>query len=58
MPITIHCAATYEAGELKSQRVTATLHGLVSATVWAVEELDARIRALGEVSYDSLTAGR
>ena len=49
--ITINGAATYEAGELKSQRVKATLHGLGSATVWAVEELDATIRGVGEVSY-------
>jgi len=49
--ITIHGAASYEAGELKSQRVKATLHGLSSATVWAVEELDATIRGVGEVSY-------
>jgi hypothetical protein len=49
--ITIHGAASYEAGELKSQRVKATLHGLGNATVWAVEELDATIRGVGEVSY-------
>jgi hypothetical protein len=49
--ITINGAATYDAGELKSQRVKATLHGLGSATVWAVEELDATIRGVGEVSY-------
>jgi len=49
--VTINGAATYEAGELKSQRVKATLHGLGSATVWAVEELDAAIRGVGEVSY-------
>jgi hypothetical protein len=49
--ITINGAATYDAGELKSQRVKATLHGVGSATVWAVEELDAAIRGVGEVSY-------
>jgi len=49
--ITIYGAATYEAGELKSQRVEATLHGLGNATVWAVEELDATIHGVGEVSY-------
>jgi hypothetical protein len=49
--IMINGAATYEAGELKSQRVKATLHGLGSATVWAVEELDATIHGVGEVSY-------
>jgi hypothetical protein len=49
--ITINGAATYEAGELKSQRVKVTLHGLGNATVWAVEELDATIRGVGEVSY-------
>jgi len=49
--ITINGAATYQAGDLKSQRVKATLHGLGSATVWAVEELDATIRGVGEVSY-------
>jgi hypothetical protein len=49
--VTIYGAATYEAGELKSQRVKATLHGVGSATVWAVEELDATIRGVGEVSY-------
>jgi hypothetical protein len=49
--VAIHGAATYEAGELKSQRVKATLYGLGSATVWAVEELDATVRGVGEVSY-------
>ena len=49
--ITINGAATYEAGDLKSQRVKVTLHGLGSATVWAVEELDATIRGVGEVLY-------
>ena len=49
--ITIHGAATYDAGDLKSQRVKATLHGLGSATVWAVEELDATIHGIGDVSY-------
>jgi len=49
--IAINGAATYEAGELKSQRVKATLHGVGSATVWAVEELDATIHGVGEVSY-------
>jgi len=58
MPITIHDAATYATGEFKSQRVKATLHGLGSAAAWAVEELDATIRAVGEVQYDSPKAGR
>jgi hypothetical protein len=49
--ITINGASTYEAGDLKSQRVKVTLHGLGSATVWAVEELDATIRGVGEVAY-------
>ena len=49
--LTINGAAAYEAGDLKSQRVKATLHGVGSATVWAVEELDATIRGVGEVSY-------
>jgi hypothetical protein len=49
--ITINGAASYDAGELKSQRVKATLQGLGSAIVWAVEELDATIRGVGEVSY-------
>ena len=49
--ITINGATTYDAGELKSQRVKVTLHGLGSATVWAVEELDVTIRGVGEVSY-------
>jgi hypothetical protein len=49
--VTINGAAIYEAGELRSQRVKATVHGVGNATVWAVEELDATIRGVGEVSY-------
>jgi hypothetical protein len=49
--ITINGAGTYDASELKSQRIKITLQGLGSATVWAIEELDATIRGVGEVSY-------
>ncbi len=49
--VTIRGAGSYDASKLESQRVTATLESLGSATVWAVEELDATIRGAGSVSY-------
>lgn len=49
--VTISGAGSYEAPKLESQKVVAKLQGLGSATVWAVEELDATIRGVGRVSY-------
>jgi hypothetical protein len=49
--VTIRGAGNYEAPELESQTVEATLEGVGSATVWAVKELDVTLRGIGEVSY-------
>lgn len=49
--VTISGAGSYDAPKLESQQAKVTLKGLGSATVWAVEELDATIRGIGSVSY-------
>ena len=49
--VTVSGAGSYDAPKLESQKAKATLNGLGSAIVWAVEELDATIRGLGSVSY-------
>ena len=49
--VTISGAGSYEAPKLESQKVKATLKGVGSARVWAVEELDVTIRGVGSVSY-------
>jgi hypothetical protein len=49
--VTISGAGSYDAPKLESQKAKVTLTGLGSATVWAVEGLDATIRGLGGVSY-------
>ena len=49
--VTVSGAGSYDAPKLESQKAKATLNGLGSAIVWAVEELDATIRGLGSESY-------
>jgi hypothetical protein len=44
-------AGSYDAPNLESQRAKATLTGLGGATVWVVEDLEATIRSVGNVSY-------
>jgi hypothetical protein len=49
--VTISGAGSYDAPKLESQKAKVTLQGVGSATVWAVEELVAKIRGVGSVSY-------
>lgn len=49
----IHISGTgnYQAGSLKSQKVTADISGAGSATVWASDSLSVHISGAGNVSY-------
>ncbi|MGE5223758.1 MAG: head GIN domain-containing protein [Omnitrophica WOR_2 bacterium] len=49
----IHISGTgnYQAGNLKSQKVTADISGAGSATVWASDSLSVHISGAGSVSY-------
>jgi hypothetical protein len=49
--VTVKGAGEYYAPKLESKRVSLTMQGLGSATVWVTDELEVTIHGMGTVSY-------